>query len=348
MAIPPRQPCAIPSFNAVKVRQRRLGCGSDTFVIVLGPGPTDTAAGARGLFLGLMRRILGYRADRGRKEIGNPGRGHILLPLVLAHLVALGTALDPLAARCTLGAFTTLAIRGPNGTLRAIGVGPDGTLRTIGTLALGGTDWTLGAIGIGALRTLISLGVGALRAFRTLGPVTVVALRTFGALWSALHLILASRAILPILPVRPVRTLRAILPDWALLTLLDLHLVAVAVEIIVVVAIIVQRLALVVEPRTVFAEHAEVMIRILQIIFGLDPVASLLGVSRHVLVFLEQLRGIATAALVAAIAASPAAAADTPRLLTSTTAPAAVLAIVHQVQFFLIALAPKRNFPSSA
>jgi hypothetical protein len=44
------------------------------------------------------------------------------------------------------------------------------------------------------------------------------------------------------------------------------------------------------------------MVRELEVIFGLDPVAGKLGVARHVLVLFEQLRGIAAAALLTAIA----------------------------------------------
>ncbi|GAA3999429.1 hypothetical protein GCM10022211_06760 [Sphingomonas humi] len=71
------------------------------------------------------------------------------------------------------------------------------------------------------------------------------------------------------------------------------------------------------------------MVGELEVIFGLDPVAGKLRVARHVLVLLEQLRGIAAAPLLATVAAT-AASPETPRLLTPTTATAAALAIVHQ------------------
>jgi hypothetical protein len=74
------------------------------------------------------------------------------------------------------------------------------------------------------------------------------------------------------------------------------------------------------------------MVRKLEVIFGLDPVAGKLGVAGHILVLLEQLRGISADALVAAVAAATTAttAADTLRTLTPTTPTAAALAIVHQ------------------
>jgi hypothetical protein len=71
------------------------------------------------------------------------------------------------------------------------------------------------------------------------------------------------------------------------------------------------------------------MIRELKIIFRLHAIAGELRVAGHVLVFLEELRGIAPAALVAATTAS-AASPETLRTLTPTTATATVLPIVHQ------------------
>ena len=59
---------------------------------------------------------------------------------------------------------------------------------------------------------------------------------------------------------------------------------------------------LILEARAAFAEHAEIMVRELQIIFGLDAVARELRVARHALVFFEQLGGIAALAIVLAVA----------------------------------------------
>jgi hypothetical protein len=70
------------------------------------------------------------------------------------------------------------------------------------------------------------------------------------------------------------------------------------------------------------------MVRELEIIFGLHPVARELGVARHALVFLEQLGGIAALAIVLAV---PRLSAEVLPPLTPTTAPAAALSIVDQV-----------------
>jgi hypothetical protein len=86
---------------------------------------------------------------------------------------------------------------------------------------------------------------------------------------------------------------------------------------------------LVFEAGAAFAQDAEIMVRELQEIFGLDAVARELGVARHALVFLEQLGGIAALAIVLAVArlsAEISAAA-----LSSTAAPAAALTIVDQM-----------------
>jgi hypothetical protein len=72
------------------------------------------------------------------------------------------------------------------------------------------------------------------------------------------------------------------------------------------------------------------MVRILQIIFALDAVAGKLRVARHALVFFEELRGIATLAIVLAVARLPAAEVPT-STLSPTTAPAAALSIVDQI-----------------
>ena len=55
-------------------------------------------------------------------------------------------------------------------------------------------------------------------------------------------------------------------------------------------------------PLAIIAEHPEIMFRIVQIIFGGDPVASLLGVAGKGAIFFQQLGGIATLAVVQAVA----------------------------------------------
>jgi hypothetical protein len=89
--------------------------------------------------------------------------------------------------------------------------------------------------------------------------------------------------------------------------------------------------ALLFEAGAAFAKNAVIMIRKLQIIFGLHAVAGELRIARHALVFLKQLRGIATLTIVLPITLGPAA--NVLRPLPPTTATAAPLAIIDQVHF---------------
>ena len=141
--------------------------------------------------------------------------------------------------------------------------------------------------------------------------------RTVITIAIAAFITIAARLTLAILALRP------LLPR-----LVERFLVALALEAFVLaLVLIVLRRALILESRTSLTQHTEIMIRELQIIFGLHTVPGELRVAGHVLVLFEKLRGITAAALIAATAA---ASAETSRLLTPTTATAAALAIVHQ------------------
>src|SRR6185436_16140314 len=68
------------------------------------------------------------------------------------------------------------------------------------------------------------------------------------------------------------------------------------------VLIIVARAALLLEAGAILVEDAEIMVRILEIIFGLDPIPAHLRVAGHALILFQQLGGIAALAVVLAIA----------------------------------------------
>ena len=85
---------------------------------------------------------------------------------------------------------------------------------------------------------------------------------------------------------------------------------------------------LVFEARAAFAQHAEIMVCELQIVFGLDAVAGELRIARHALVFLEQLSGVAALAIVLTV---PRLSAEVRSPLSPTTAPAAALTIIDQM-----------------
>ncbi len=235
------------------------------------------------------------------------------------------------------------------------------------TLAPRAGHGTLGGpVIIGALRALDPLGgtviVRALRALGTLailafGPIlllgAVLLLRSIllgpilplVAVATLLLLLLGPILLLTVLLLRPILAFVAIAFLLAarllLLLLLLQRLVVVAALVVIAFAVVViavvvdslaTRAALLVELRAAFAEHAEIMIGELQPIFGLDPVASLLRIARETLVFLEQLRRIATLALVAGVAPAIVARHSLGTLLSTTTATAtdAVLTIIDQ------------------
>ena len=207
-----------------------------------------------------------------------------------------------------------------------------GARRAFGTIAFGANR----AVGIDALRTLSARGtLGALLLLRL--RLAILALVAVGA-W-LLRLLLAILSIRTILLLVTARLLALILLLLLLLGLLRLIVVAVhlaveafalAIVVIVVIDVLTPRAALFVEPRAAFAEHAEIMVGELEIIFGLNAVTRKLGVARHALVFLEQLRRIATLPVVAGVA--PAVARHSLGTLSTTAATAtrAVLTIIDQ------------------
>jgi hypothetical protein len=86
---------------------------------------------------------------------------------------------------------------------------------------------------------------------------------------------------------------------------------------------------LVLEASAVLAQHAEIMVRELEKIFGLDAVARKLGVARHALVFFQELGGVAALAIVLAV---PRLSAEVPTSpLSPAAASAATLSIIDQM-----------------
>ena len=87
---------------------------------------------------------------------------------------------------------------------------------------------------------------------------------------------------------------------------------------------------LLLEAGAALVEHAEIMVRILKIIFGLDAVALHLRVAREALIFLEQLGGVAALPIVLAVARTRIVAARRSTAAAAAAAPAAALSIVDQ------------------
>jgi hypothetical protein len=92
------------------------------------------------------------------------------------------------------------------------------------------------------------------------------------------------------------------------------------------------------EARTILAEHAKIMVRILKKIFGLHTVARKLRIARHAFVFFEQLGGVAALAIVLTV---PRLSAGVWAPLSTAAAPAAALSIIDQMlRPYAVSLAP--------
>jgi hypothetical protein len=279
-----------------------------------GASPSHAAARRGGHFVARRFRRRGGDTDRRRdhREIDlrfvlrldtlAPGTGHRTLggPVIIGAL----RALDPLGgtvivrALRALGALAILAF-GPILLLRSVLLGPILALIAVATLLL-----------------LLPI---------LLGPVLLLPILTLVAIAFLLPARLVALLLLGLL-------LRGLLLQ-GLIVVAALVVIAFAVIIItVVVDSLAARAALLVELGAAFTEHAEIMIGELQPIFGLHAVASLLRIAREALVFLEQLRRIATLALVTGIAPAIVARHSLGTLLSTTTATAtdAVLTIIDQ------------------
>jgi len=125
--------------------------------------------------------------------------------------------------------------------------------------------------------------------------------------------------------VRPGTTVVAVVSTDLFLASLGEFIVAL---ILVTLIIALATRVLFLEPRAALAQHAEIMVGELQVIFGLDAVARKLRVARHALVFLEQLGGVAALAIVLPVARL---ATEVLPPLAAAAAPAAALTIIDQI-----------------
>ncbi len=313
----------------------------------LGRRRADATAARLGSLVFARGRLTGAgHAECGRQAIGVKRRGR-LDRCFFARLAGTTTARRRIVLRHgVVHDRRTIAGRGCGlyrtpvlDLLLAILAGTLVTLRAIVTAAVGTRPiFALGTVV--ALCTLLTLGtVVALDALLTLG--TVVALRTL----LTLRTVVALRTL-----VAEAITARLDLVEARLL--LGADRIALVAEVVTVVELIeVVTLAahrLVVGTTALIGKNAEIMIRELQIIFRVDPVAGHLGVAGHVLVLFEQLGRVAACAAVDAIAAVTlplATAAALTLLATTTAATAAVLTVVDQITVLVLepkpALAPE-------
>ncbi len=185
------------------------------------------------------------------------------------------------ADRDALFTFDRLRRLAPRARGTVVAFGND---RMFTTLGGGGT---LAVVALRAFGTVLALGpVVALGAILALG--TIVALRAFAARFAVLTIAVAARRGALVLAV--VIVVRLIVGAGHLL-------VAIAIFFITRAALI-----LFLKARAAILEDAEIMIRELEIIFGLNTIPGELHVARQCLVFLKQLGGIAALAIVLTVA----------------------------------------------
>ena len=150
-------------------------------------------------------------------------------------------------------------------------------------------------------------------------------MREIGACsWIAARTALTVETLATIAAVATFRPLRALVGRSLLAGLDQLFLALIAFEFFVALAARV----LLFEASAILAQDAEIMVRELEIIFGLDTIAGELRIARHALVLFEQLGGIAALAIILAVARLST---EVPASLPSTTAPAAALTIIDQM-----------------
>ena len=138
----------------------------------------------------------------------------------------------------------------------------------------------------------------------------------------------AIEAVAAVLPLRAFRTVLMLLALFTVGTAAFGSLGELTIA-LVLVAIVAVLTALILEAGAAFAEHSEVVVRILQIIFGLHAVSRELRIARHALVFFQELGGIAALAIILAVARLSAEVPASP--LSPAAAPAAALSIVDQM-----------------
>jgi hypothetical protein len=141
----------------------------------------------------------------------------------------------------------------------------------------------------------------------------------------------AARTISPIAPRSAFAALATLEPLLALAGILGAFVTGFGDHFLVaVILIIVARAPLILEADPALAQHAEIMVGELQIIFALDAVAGKLRVAREALVLLEQLRCVAALPIVLAVASGLSPEVLSP--LPPTTAPATALSLIDQIR----------------
>ena len=219
-----------------------------------------------------------------------------------------------------------------------------------------GSDRFLATVAVAAIqpfapRTPLCAALGSVVAGVALAALPAVLFRSLRAIWpfssfGTVLPVVALEALGPRLASAPVTILTITLGPIPVGTVaLAAVTLAIATRFLLVIALVLQIIlveivalvilvaagTLVLDPRPILTEHAEIMVGELEVIFGLDAVAGELRVASEAFVLFEQLRRIAALPVVAGIA--PGTAGHAPGRLPTTTAAATstTLAIIHQI-----------------
>ena len=308
------------------VAEQKSGSRRNFRIVALGAA----AAGLLGRFLGIVRGSRfgaeGRRKDRGVDALRGFGLGAFLTPRATA------------AAGSTYGAlFGNLALLEEFGSRRFLRLGLMAVGIAIRTIAV---RTTIAAAFAGltilarlAIRPCFTIlpGFAIRTGFTILTRLTVLTRLAIIAVTTGFLARLTLVARLALL-----RAIVALLLVAAIAFAFEIEIIVVAVDVVARTRLRTLVRIRLLEARAGFAQHPEIVIRELQIIFGVDPIALHLRIARKVLVFLEQLRRVAAGTIVDAVAIALVGAA-TLALLTTTAATAAVvsLTIVHQGLYVL-------------
>jgi hypothetical protein len=277
----------------------------------------------------------GDRSRRGRRSRGGLGRGLALRVTTRTTATRARCEHGRIRLEHRFGAFLQILALGER-----VGAALAGDFDRRFRLEAGTTDaiLTLGAIltllmrailtrgALFALGTIVAVAV-ALAAIVPLARLALVAVLAI----AALRALVAIAAVVALLVAARLTLLLALRVATVLLAGADrFTLVAVIVVVVEIERLLALGLAVVLEPAALVGDHAEIMIRELEVIFGVDPVALALRLTGEILVLLEQLVRVAARATVDTIAVVGSTLATLTgtviaTIVTATTATAAVL-----------------------
>ena len=154
-----------------------------------------------------------------------------------------------------------------------------------------------------ARRALRAIGFDALRAIVCIGSFDPRA-----APWPCVSFAVIARLLPRLIAGRHVARRSIILPGRAITVVIIAGIVAVVIAVEAVLVIVVvpaEALLLLLLPSAIIRQHTEIMIGELQIIFRIHPIARQLRIAGQVAIFFQQLRSIATRAIINSVTGIP-------------------------------------------